>query len=145
MKFQMPMVTTAVAGFFGGSSGAGGSTRNPSYLRILKRFQHNPEEFKQAFARAWFKLTHRDMGPRWRCVGAEVPKDQLIWQDPLPVADYKLIDANDIATLKKDIVDSGLTVPQLVRTAWASAASFRNTDKRGGANGARIRLEPENH
>jgi len=120
-------------------------TRDPDYRRILERFRKNPDDFKQAFAKAWFKLTHRDMGPRWRYLGAEVPKEQLIWQDPLPNADYQQIDSNDVAVLKKNILDSGLTVPQLVRTAWASAASFRETDKRGGANGARIRLEPEKH
>ena len=118
-------------------------TRDPSYLAIVKRFQKNPEAFKDAFARAWFKLTHRDMGPRWRYLGAEVPKDLLIWQDPLPAAEYKSIDDGDVAALKKNILDSGLTVPQLVRTAWASASTFRHTDMRGGANGARIRLEPE--
>ena len=120
-------------------------TRDPSYLSILKRFQKNPDEFKTAFAKAWFKLTHRDMGPRWRYLGAEVPKEQFIWQDPLPSAAYAQVDASDIAVLKSRILASGLSVPQLVRTAWASAASFRGTDKRGGANGARIRLEPENH
>lgn len=120
-------------------------TRDPEYRKILDRFQKNPQEFKEAFAKAWFKLTHRDMGPRWRYLGAEVPKEQLVWQDPLPEADYKQIDANDIASLKKDILDSDLTIPQLVRTAWASAASYRDTDMRGGANGARIRLEPEKH
>lgn len=120
-------------------------TKDASYDAVLKRFQKDPETFKAAFARAWFKLTHRDMGPRWRYLGSEVPKDQLIWQDPLPTANYKMIDAGDITSLKKNILDSGLTVPQLVRTAWASAASFRGTDMRGGANGARIRLEPQKH
>ena len=116
---------------------------DPEYSRIAKRFQQNPEEFKLAFAKAWFKLTHRDMGPRSRYLGAEVPKEALIWQDPVPAADYKMIEASDIAALKGKIMDSGLTVPELVRTAWASAATFRGTDKRGGANGARIRLAPE--
>ncbi len=116
---------------------------DPEYSRIARRFQQNPEEFKLAFAKAWFKLTHRDMGPRSRYLGAEVPKEALIWQDPVPAADYKMIEASDIAALKGKILASGLTVPELVRTAWASAATFRGTDKRGGANGARIRLAPE--
>ena len=120
-------------------------TRDPSYKKILEKFKENPDAFKDAFARAWFKLTHRDMGPRWRYIGLEVPNEQLIWQDPLPSADYKQIDANDVAALKKDILAAGLTVSQLVRTGWASASSFRGTDKRGGANGARIRLEPQRH
>ena len=116
---------------------------DPAYSKISQRFHDHPEEFKLAFAKAWFKLTHRDMGPRARYLGSEVPKEDLIWQDPLPVADYKPVDATDIAKLKGKILSSGLTGPQLVRTAWASAASFRGTDKRGGANGARIRLAPE--
>ena len=116
---------------------------DPSYRKIAMRFKDNPEEFRLAFAKAWFKLTHRDMGPRARYVGAEVPTEDLIWQDPLPKAAYKLIDAKDIATLKSKILASGLTVPELVRTAWASAASFRGTDMRGGANGARVRLSPQ--
>ncbi|MBI5174986.1 MAG: catalase/peroxidase HPI [Candidatus Melainabacteria bacterium] len=116
---------------------------DPEYSRIAKRFQENPEEFKLAFAKAWFKLTHRDMGPRSRYLGAEVPKEALIWQDPVPAADYKMIEASDITALKGKIMASGLTVPELVRTAWASAATFRGTDKRGGANGARLRLAPE--
>ncbi|HNB14250.1 MAG TPA: catalase/peroxidase HPI [Candidatus Obscuribacter sp.] len=116
---------------------------DPEYSRIARRFQQNPEEFKLAFAKAWFKLTHRDMGPRSRYLGAEVPKEALIWQDPVPAADYKMIEASDVAALKGKILASGLTVPELVRTAWASAATFRGTDKRGGANGARIRLAPE--
>ncbi|MDX1990205.1 MAG: catalase/peroxidase HPI [Candidatus Obscuribacter sp.] len=116
---------------------------DPEYSRIAKRFQENPEEFKLAFAKAWFKLTHRDMGPRSRYLGAEVPKEALIWQDPVPAADYKIIEASDITALKGKIMASGLTVPELVRTAWASAATFRGTDKRGGANGARLRLAPE--
>ena len=116
---------------------------DPEYSKIAKRFHDNPEEFKLAFAKAWFKLTHRDMGPRARYLGADVPKEALIWQDPLPAADYKLIDAADIAKLKAKILGTGLSDAQLIRTAWASAASFRGTDKRGGANGARIRLAPE--
>jgi catalase-peroxidase len=117
--------------------------RDPEYRKVLERFQKDPEAFKKAFAKAWFKLTHRDMGPSWRYIGAEVPKEQLLWQDPLPKADYALIDDNDAASLKKAILKSDLTVPELVRTAWASAATFRDTDMRGGANGARIQLEPQ--
>jgi catalase-peroxidase len=116
---------------------------DPEYSKIVKRFAENPEEFKLAFAKAWFKLTHRDMGPRSRYLGPEVPKEALLWQDPLPVADYKMIDDSDIAGLKSKILASGLSGSELVRTAWASAASFRGSDKRGGANGARIRLEPQ--
>jgi catalase-peroxidase len=116
---------------------------DPSYLKIAKRFQEHPEEFKLAFAKAWFKLTHRDMGPRSRYLGAEVPREDLIWQDPLPRADHALIDARDAAELKARIFASGLAIPELVRTAWASAAAFRGTDMRGGANGARIRLAPQ--
>ena len=116
---------------------------DPSYRKIAERFHKNPEEFRLAFAKAWFKLTHRDMGPRARYVGAEVPAEELLWQDPVPAVDHALIDAADIAKLKSQILDSGLTVPELVRTAWSSAASFRGTDMRGGANGARVRLEPQ--
>jgi catalase-peroxidase len=116
---------------------------DPSYQRIAKRFLANPKEFELAFAKAWFKLTHRDMGPRARYLGPEVPQDALMWQDPVPAVNHKLIEARDMATLKNDILNSGLTAPELVRTAWASAATFRGTDKRGGANGARIRLAPE--
>lgn len=116
---------------------------DPSYQKIAKRFVENPEEYRLAFAKAWFKLTHRDLGPRSRYVGAEVPKEDLIWQDPLPKVAYKQIDAKDIAALKAKILASGLTVPELVRTAWASASTFRGTDMRGGANGARIRLAPQ--
>jgi len=116
---------------------------DPSYRKIALRYQEHPEEFKLAFAKAWFKLTHRDMGPRSRYLGDEVPKEDLIWQDPLPKADYVLITAPDISSLKAKILASGLTLPELVRTAWASAATFRGTDMRGGANGARIRLAPE--
>jgi len=116
---------------------------DPIYEPIARRYQQNPEEFADAFARAWFKLTHRDMGPRSRYLGAEVPAEELIWQDPVPAADYKLIDAQDIASLKGKILVSGLSVSQLVSTAWASACTFRGSDKRGGANGARIRLAPQ--
>ncbi|MEI7996105.1 MAG: catalase/peroxidase HPI, partial [Methylococcaceae bacterium] len=116
---------------------------DPSYEKIAKRFLENPKEFELAFAKAWFKLTHRDMGPRTRYLGAEVPKEELIWQDPIPEVNHQLIDAKDTESLKHKILKSGLTVPELVRTAWASAASFRGTDLRGGANGARIRLTPQ--
>ncbi len=118
---------------------------DPSYSKIAKRFMDNPDQFKLAFAKAWFKLTHRDMGPRARYLGPDVPKEALLWQDPLPAADYQRIDAADVAQLKSKILNSGLTGPELVRTAWASAVTFRGTDKRGGANGARIRLEPQAH
>jgi catalase-peroxidase len=116
---------------------------DPAYRAISKRFLENPEQFELAFAKAWFKLTHRDMGPRARYVGADVPAEALLWQDPIPAVDYKLIDSNDVASLKSKILDSGLTASELVRTAWASAASFRGTDMRGGANGARVRLAPQ--
>jgi len=116
---------------------------DPSYRKIAKRFQENPEELELAFAKAWFKLTHRDMGPRARYLGAEVPAEELIWQDPVPAVDHALIDAEDIAGLKSEILASGLTAPELVRTAWASASSYRGTDMRGGANGARVRLAPQ--
>ncbi len=116
---------------------------DPSYRKIAERFVANPKEFELAFAKAWFKLTHRDMGPRARYVGTEVPKEELIWQDPVPAVDHPLIDTADIANLKGKILASGLAVPELVRTAWASASTFRGTDMRGGANGARIRLEPQ--
>lgn len=116
---------------------------DPVYEKISRRFMENPDEFADAFARAWFKLTHRDMGPRSRYLGPEVPKEVLIWQDPVPEVEYKLIDDNDIETLKKKIFDTGLTVSQLVSAAWASASTFRGSDKRGGANGARVRLEPQ--
>lgn len=115
---------------------------DPVYSKISKRFQENPEAFKLAFAKAWFKLTHRDMGPRSRYLGSEVPKEALLWQDPLPEASYKTIDQEDAAKLKASVLASGLSTSQLVKTAWSSAASYRNTDKRGGANGARIRLNP---
>jgi catalase-peroxidase len=116
---------------------------DPSYRKIAMRFRENPAEFELAFAKAWFKLTHRDMGPKSRYLGPEVPGEDLLWQDPLPKVDYKTVDAKDIATLKTRILASGLSVPELVRTAWASAATFRGSDMRGGANGARIRLAPE--
>ncbi|MCY3746346.1 MAG: catalase/peroxidase HPI [Acidobacteria bacterium] len=116
---------------------------DPEYSKISKRFHENPEEFKVAFAKAWFKLTHRDMGPRCRYVGSEVPDEALIWQDPVPAVDHELIDAADAAALKAEILASGLGVSELVRTAWAAASSFRNTDLRGGANGARVRLAPQ--
>ena len=116
---------------------------DPSYREIAKRFQENPEEFQRAFSKAWFKLTHRDMGPRARYLGSEVPEEELIWQDPVPAVDHGLIGPKDVRTLKAQILDSGLSVSELVRTAWASASTFRDTDKRGGANGARIRLVPQ--
>ena len=116
---------------------------DPEYEKISRRFLENPAEFEDAFARAWFKLTHRDMGPRARYVGNNVPEEVLSWQDPVPTVDHALIDADDIAGLKAEILDSGLSVSALVRTAWASASSFRGTDMRGGANGARIRLAPQ--
>lgn len=116
---------------------------DPIYEPIARNFQQNPEAFADAFARAWFKLTHRDMGPRSRYLGAEVPQEVLIWQDPVPAVDHALIDAQDTADLKTKLLASGLTVAELVSTAWASAATFRGSDKRGGANGARIRLAPQ--
>jgi catalase-peroxidase len=116
---------------------------DPEYEKISRRFLENPDQFADAFARAWFKLTHRDMGPRVRYLGPEVPAEELIWQDPVPAVDHDLIDDSDIAALKAKILDSGLSVSQLVSTAWASASTFRGGDKRGGANGARIRLEPQ--
>ena len=116
---------------------------DPAYEKISRRFHENPDEFADAFARAWFKLTHRDMGPRALYLGADVPEEELIWQDPIPDAGYALIDAQDITNLKGKILASGLSVAQLVSTAWASASSFRGSDKRGGANGARIRLAPQ--
>ncbi|HGG64425.1 MAG TPA: catalase-peroxidase, partial [Rhodobacteraceae bacterium] len=116
---------------------------DPIYGPISRRFHKNPEEFADAFARAWFKLTHRDMGPRARYLGDEVPEEQLIWQDPVPAVDHDLVDDADIADLKGKILASGLSVAELVSTAWASASTFRGSDMRGGANGARIRLEPQ--
>ena len=118
---------------------------DPIYEKISRRFYEHPLEFADAFARAWFKLTHRDMGPRARYLGPEVPKEELIWQDPVPAVDHKLIDDKDIAALKAKVLASGLSVSQLVSVAWASASTFRGSDKRGGANGARIRLEPQNN
>jgi catalase-peroxidase len=116
---------------------------DPAYEKISHRFLEHPEQFFDAFARAWFKLTHRDMGPRARYLGPEVPDEVLIWQDPVPAVDHALVDEGDIAALKRRILDSGLSVPELVSTAWASASTFRGGDKRGGANGARIRLAPQ--
>jgi catalase-peroxidase len=116
---------------------------DPVYEPISRRFLENPEELKDAFARAWYKLTHRDMGPVSRYLGPEVPGEELLWQDPLPAATGEPIEAGDVASLKQRILSSGLSVSQLVSTAWASASSFRGSDKRGGANGARIRLEPQ--
>jgi catalase-peroxidase len=116
---------------------------DPAYEKISRRFYQNPDQFADAFARAWFKLTHRDMGPRPRYLGPEVPAEELIWQDPIPAVNHKLIDQQDIASLKGKILASGLSVSELVSTAWASASTFRGSDKRGGANGARIRLAPQ--
>lgn len=116
---------------------------DPAYEKIARRYLENPDEFADAFARAWFKLTHRDMGPKSRYLGTEVPAEDLIWQDPIPAVDYKLIDAKDIAELKKNILASKLSITELVYTAWSSASTFRGSDKRGGANGARIRLSPQ--
>ncbi|NTW48251.1 MAG: catalase-peroxidase, partial [Chlorobiales bacterium] len=116
---------------------------DPIYEKISRRFYEHPDQLADAFARAWFKLTHRDMGPRPRYLGPEVPAEDLIWQDPIPVVNHKPIDKRDITTLKKKILASGLTVSELVSTAWASASTFRGSDKRGGANGARIRLAPQ--
>ncbi len=132
-KKRRPMMTTADL-----------SLRfDPIYEPIARRYLENPEEFADAFARAWFKLTHRDMGPRSRYLGPEVPAEELLWQDPMPAVDHELIDAQDIAVLKDKILASGLSISQLVSTAWASASTFRGSDKRGGANGARIRLTPQ--
>ncbi|HVK41162.1 MAG TPA: catalase/peroxidase HPI [Phenylobacterium sp.] len=116
---------------------------DPAYEKIARRFYENPDQFADAFARAWFKLTHRDMGPRARYLGPEVPAEALIWQDPVPAVDHPLVDAADIAALKQTILGSGLSVAELVSTAWASASTFRGSDKRGGANGARVRLSPQ--
>jgi catalase-peroxidase len=116
---------------------------DPAYAKISRRFLEHPEQFADAFARAWFKLTHRDMGPRARYLGPEVPTEELLWQDPIPALDHPLIDAQDVAALKAKVLASGLSVTELVSTAWASAATFRGSDKRGGANGARIRLAPQ--
>ncbi len=116
---------------------------DPVYEKISRHFYEHPDEFQNAFARAWFKLTHRDMGPRTRYLGPEVPKEELIWQDPIPAVSHKLIGAKEITSLRKKILASGLSIPELVSTAWASASTFRGSDKRGGANGARIRLRPQ--
>jgi catalase-peroxidase len=116
---------------------------DPIYAKISKRFHQHPEQLADAFARAWYKLTHRDMGPKTRCLGPLVPKEDMLWQDPIPKRDYQLIDAADITELKSKILAAGLTVAQMVSTAWASASTFRGSDKRGGANGARIRLAPQ--
>lgn len=132
-KLHQPMMTTADLAL----------RADPAYEKIARRFLANPPLFADAFARAWFKLTHRDMGPKVRYLGALVPREDLIWQDPIPARDHALVDAGDIAALKKRILDSGLTVPQLVKAAWASASTFRGSDLRGGANGARIRFAPQ--
>jgi catalase-peroxidase len=132
-KRHPPMMTTADISI----------RMDPIFSPIAKRYRDNPEEFANAFARAWLKLTHRDMGPRSRYLGPEVPAEELIWQDPVPAVDYELIDSQDISDLKAKIITSGLSVSQLVGGAWASASTFRGSDKRGGANGARIRLEPQ--
>ncbi|MBI4958296.1 MAG: catalase/peroxidase HPI [Desulfovibrio sp.] len=132
-KKHRPMMTTADLSL----------RQDPIYEPIARRFLNNPKEFADAFARAWFKLTHRDLGPRSRYLGSMVPKEKLIWQDPVPEVDHELIDEKDIAALKAKILASGLSVSQLVTTAWASASTFRGSDKRGGANGARIRLSPQ--
>jgi catalase-peroxidase len=116
---------------------------DPIYEPISRRFFENPDQFADAFARAWFKLTHRDMGPKVRYVGPEVPEEELIWQDPIPVANHKLVDNQDVETLKSKILAAGLSVSELVSTAWASASTFRGSDKRGGANGGRLRLSPQ--
>ena len=118
---------------------------DPAYEKISRHFLENPEEFKEAYQKAWFKLTHRDMGPRSRYLGTEVPKEDLVWQDPVPAVDHNLIDKNDIENLKKNILATGLSVSALVGAAWASASTFRGSDNRGGANGARVRLAPQNH
>ena len=132
-KRHAPMMTTADMAM----------RMDPAYEKISRHFMANPQEFHDAFARAWFKLTHRDMGPRARYLGKLVPAEVLIWQDPVPTVDHPLVDANDIASLKTTLLASGLTISQLVNTAWASASTFRGSDKRGGANGARIRLAPQ--
>ena len=116
---------------------------DPAYEKISRRFLEHPDQFADAFARAWFKLTHRDMGPISRYLGPEVPSEEFIWQDPVPAVDHPAIDADDVAVLKDSIASSGLSVGQLVSTAWASASTYRGSDKRGGANGARIRLAPQ--
>ncbi len=132
-KTHQPMMTTADMAM----------RMDPVYEKISRDYMAHPEKVADAFARAWFKLTHRDMGPKVRYLGKLVPKEDLIWQDPIPAVDHPLVDTNDIAALKAKLLDSGLSIPQLVKTAWASASTFRGTDMRGGANGARIRLEPQ--
>ena len=132
-KFNSPVMTTADLAL----------KFDPEYRKIAERFLANPDEYQKAFAKAWYKLTHRDMGPRIRYLGEDVPGEELIWQDPIPSVDYQLIDNSDTAGLKKEILNSGLTVSELVRTAWAAASSFRASDMRGGANGARIALAPQ--
>ncbi len=132
-KKHRPMMTTADLSL----------RYDPIFEPIARRYQQNPEEFADAFARAWFKLTHRDMGPRSRYLGPEVPQEELVWQDPMPTVDHELVNVEDIAELKRKILSSGLTISELVSTAWASASTFRGSDKRGGANGARIRLSPQ--
>lgn len=132
-KRHAPMMTTADMSL----------RMDPAYEKISRHFLANPAEFADAYARAWFKLTHRDMGPKARYIGPLVPKEDLIWQDPIPAVDYKLVDDADVAALKAKVLASGLSVSQLVNTAWASASTYRNSDKRGGANGARIRLAPQ--
>ncbi len=132
-KKHRPMMTTADMAL----------KMDPIYAPISRRYHAHPDQFADAFARAWFKLTHRDMGPRSRYLGALVPKEEMIWQDPVPTVDHKLVDDNDVAALKAKVIASGLSVSQMVATAWASASTFRGSDKRGGANGARIRLSPQ--
>jgi catalase-peroxidase len=132
-KRHAPMMTTADMAM----------RMDPAYEKISRRYMENPQEFAEAFARAWYKLTHRDMGPRARYLGKLVPKEELLWQDPVPAVNHPLIDAQDIAALKANMLACGLTISQLVTTAWASASTFRGSDKRGGANGARIRLAPQ--
>ncbi len=132
-KRNAPMMTTADMAM----------RMDPAYAKISRRYMENPKEFADAFARAWFKLTHRDMGPRSRYLGPLVPKEELLWQDPVPTADHALVNDNDISALKRSLLASGLSISQLVTTAWASASTFRGSDKRGGANGARIRLAPQ--
>jgi len=132
-KFHRPMMTTADLAL----------RYDPIYEKIARRYYEDPELFADAFAKAWFKLTHRDMGPKWRYLGPEVPKEEFIWQDPIPPVDHPLIDADDISKLKQRLLESGLSIRDLVYTAWSAASTFRNSDKRGGANGARIRLAPQ--
>jgi catalase-peroxidase len=132
-KFHRPMMTTADLAL----------RYDPIYEKIARRYYEDPELFADAFAKAWFKLTHRDMGPKWRYLGPEVPKEEFIWQDPIPPVDHPLIDADDISKLKRWLLESGLSIRDLVYTAWSAASTFRNSDKRGGANGARIRLAPQ--